>query len=144
MLVLSVIYISVMLYLMLFGRIGTVKINSYTEYLRTHTFIIPLKFIYDYIISIPTDGIYNFRLRNIIGNTVLFIPPGIFLPYFFKKLRSVKKLIPTFAVIIFIIELLQLFTALGTFDIDDILLNCLGAYAGFCIYKKTKDTRLSL
>ena len=33
------------------------------------------------------------------------------------------------------IEIFQLFSAFGAFDVDDILLNCLGASLGFVIYK---------
>lgn len=33
------------------------------------------------------------------------------------------------------IETFQLFSAFGAFDVDDILLNCLGAALGFWIYK---------
>ena len=33
------------------------------------------------------------------------------------------------------IEMFQLFSAFGAFDVDDILLNCLGASLGFGVYR---------
>ena len=33
------------------------------------------------------------------------------------------------------IEVFQLFSAFGAFDVDDILLNCVGAAIGYVIYK---------
>ena len=122
-----------MLYMMLFGRIGTVRYESYIEYIISHISLVPTRFIFDYIGSTEALGIYNFHLRNIIGNTALFVPLGIFLPCVFPKLRKYEKFLLAVIIIISVIELLQLFLTLGSLDIDDLLLNCLGASAGFGI-----------
>ncbi len=132
--VLFAVYVSVMLWMMIFGRIGTVVFDSYKDYLKDHTSFVPLRFVFDYISSVPTDGIYNYRLRNIIGNTVLFMPLGFFLPCLLKKICSLKKLLISVTIIILAIELVQLFFVLGSFDVDDIILNCLGASAGYWLY----------
>ncbi len=132
-------YTAVMLYMMIFGRIGTASNDSYGKYIAGHISLIPFRFIPDYIKSIADEGIYNFRLRNIIGNTFLFIPLGIFLPYFFKKITGMKNLVLATASIIFVIECIQLFFVLGTFDIDDIILNCFGAVCGFFLCKKAQE-----
>lgn len=39
------------------------------------------------------------------------------------------------AIFIFIIEILQLFTRVGSFDIDDFILNMFGAVIGFAVWK---------
>ena len=65
-------------------------------------------------------------------NVVLFIPLGVFLSYIFKGLHSF------FAVIFapFMIEIFQLFAALGVFAGTDLITNLLGGVIGLWIYKK--------
>ena len=70
---------------------------------------------------------------NLAGNIVLFVPLGLFLPYFFPKLRRFGRFIGITAAIIASVELLQWVTLLGSADIDDLILNVLGASAGFAV-----------
>lgn len=128
-------YTLFMLYLMLFGRIGTVSFDSYSQYLSEHFSILPFRFVVDYLKSVPVNGIYNVEMRNIIGNIFLFFPFGILVPTAFGRLRRFGAFIATFALTIAAIELLQLFLALGSLDIDDLLLNCTGAAVGFLVYR---------
>ena len=41
-----------------------------------------------------------------------------------------------------VVELLQLVTRVGIFDVDDLILNLLGAHIGFVLLKRLKGTRL--
>ncbi|MDO5785496.1 MAG: VanZ family protein, partial [Eubacteriales bacterium] len=64
--------------------------------------------------------------RNIVGNIAAFVPIGILIPL----LRRDLSLGTTFFVGLLLsagIELTQYFTGLGSCDIDDIILNVLGA-----------------
>lgn len=74
-------------------------------------------------------------IRNLIGNVFLFFPMGIYLLYFYQKLRNLKTYASFMAIFIFIIENLQLFTRRGSFDIDDFILNMLGAVIGYAVWK---------
>lgn len=74
-------------------------------------------------------------IKNLLGNFVLFLPMGIFLPILFKRLSIFKKYIITIILVLLSIEIIQVITRLGSFDIDDLLLNLLGAILGFSIYK---------
>lgn len=74
-------------------------------------------------------------IKNLLGNFVLFLPMGIFLPILFKRLSIFKKYIITIILVLLLIEIIQVITRLGSFDIDDLLLNLLGAILGFSIYK---------
>ncbi len=81
-------------------------------------------------------------IANLLGNVLAFIPLGIFLPQCRKKCRTfLRVFIASFFLILFI-ELFQLFSAFGAFDIDDILLNMTGSMMGYGIWiflqKKTK------
>ena len=87
---------------------------------------------------------YSDRLNsfeNLVGNVVVFIPFGFLLPYVIDWGRNF--LVMLFHAFIFVvgIEVFQLFSAFGAFDVDDILLNCFGAvlgYFGYLIWEAIK------
>lgn len=81
-------------------------------------------------------GINSFG--NLIGNVVAFIPMGYMLPRIFKP--SEHFLVCMLEIFLFVlgIELFQLFSAFGVFDVDDILLNCVGGFVGFLFFKIVK------
>ena len=80
----------------------------------------------------------KFGLYNIIGNFLMLTPLSILLPLIFDKFRKFKNI---FFVLLFtplIIELSQYLLRLGSFDIDDIILNTGGALMLFLIFNYTK------
>ena len=91
---------------------------------------------------VPFNGLYEYKAGvksltsvalNYLGNIAMFIPLGIFLPVFFKKL----KLWSTVIVGIFFsiaVEALQYALASGYADIDDLIMNTIGAAVGGGIY----------
>lgn len=84
------------------------------------------------------EGVSSFT--NFFGNIILFIPFGIFgeLQNIIKtkdKSNFFKSNIKKIAVFSIFIELLQLITGIGVFDVDDILLNILGGYLGTVLHK---------
>ncbi|WP_145048393.1 VanZ family protein [Paenibacillus xylanexedens] len=70
-------------------------------------------------------------VKNLFGNIVLFIPLGVCIPVLFRKCRSFLKLTVNVILILFAVELTQLVTRVGTFDVDDIILNTVGAWIGY-------------
>lgn len=82
---------------------------------------------------------YNFSidyiLVNLIGNVAALMPLGLLLP---MRFSSAKKWFPftlmTIAVVVFI-EVVQFVFNVGALDIDDLILNVLGAELIFVIYK---------
>lgn len=77
-------------------------------------------------------------LKNIIGNMFMLVPFSFLLMLLNDKYKSILKqtiiILPT----IIIIEVLQAATYTGTFDIDDIILNYLGAVIFIILLGKTK------
>lgn len=71
--------------------------------------------------------------RNIVGNIIMFIPFGFFTSYYLKLNK--KRYIFYLALIVsVIIELIQL--KIGrAFDIDDIILNMVGSFIGYFLYR---------
>ena len=71
-------------------------------------------------------------IKNVVGNTIMFMPCGFFIGYFLKPNKK------TIAVILSLIASLTIEitqSKIGrVFDIDDILLNVLGGFVGFYIY----------
>ena len=78
-------------------------------------------------------GFENFVV-NILGNVIAFAPFGFLLPILKKSYRHF--LVITFLSLVFSlsIELIQLTTRVGIFDVDDILLNTVGGVLGYIIF----------
>lgn len=83
------------------------------------------------------NGIVSFKSFsiNIIGNFLAFMPYGLFLPLMFKSMRKYYKFLITMIIIVTLIELLQFVTMSGSCDIDDLILNVLGASIIYFILK---------
>ena len=75
---------------------------------------------------------------NIIGNTAMFIPTGIIVPFLYPKCKSFKKTVLTGFLISFTIEIIQLPFAVRCSDVDDLILNTAGCIMGYGIYALTK------
>lgn len=78
-------------------------------------------------------GFENFVV-NILGNVIAFAPYGFLLPILKKSYRNFFVI--TFLSMFFSlsIELIQLTTRVGIFDVDDILLNTIGGVLGYIIF----------
>ena len=72
---------------------------------------------------------------NLGGNIIMFIPLGFLLPKVFPKLSSLPRVLLTTAIIITIVEIIQLFTLVGSCDIDDLILNVIGSAMGYWFHK---------
>lgn len=81
-------------------------------------------------------------VQNIVGNILLFLPLGGLLPLVSKNFRSLKKVMLVALISSVGIEVAQLlFGLLGSVrssDIDDVLLNTMGAFLGFIVYTMVK------
>lgn len=76
---------------------------------------------------------------NLIGNILVFIPYGFLLPQVYPICGKWWRVFYCAVGFVMCIELFQLFSAFGAFDVDDILLNASGAmigYGAFCIKKE--------
>jgi len=87
--------------------------------------------------GIDSLSIFNpFSSTNLIGNVLAFIPLGVFIP---KLLRSGEALF--IKVFLFSLtlslcfEVTQLLLFMGTFDVDDLILNTLGGIAGYLAFR---------
>lgn len=134
---LFVLYLALMLWL-LFGRSpGWTAGLTYREILRNNISLKPFYTIDNYLNVIknyPESSYFTQCIIELAGNILLFIPAGWLLPRLFKAMRKFFPFLLTCALSIVFVESLQLFTLLGRFDVDDIILNISGMLIGYIIY----------
>ena len=83
-------------------------------------------------------------LKNVIGNTAMFIPLGIVWPSVYKGLDSHRKVISSGIGVSLCIEILQLPFYDRVSDIDDLLLNLLGFIIGYLLYLLVKSLKKNI
>lgn len=87
-------------------------------------------------------GINSRNDAYILENILLFVPYGVLIQMYFKKQRGVVLSLISGFFTSLVIELLQLVTRRGIFQIDDIITNTLGCVIGFVIFKCFKFIRV--
>ena len=78
----------------------------------------------------------KYFIWNVLGNIFIFVPFGFFMSMYLNSKKLTFPIIVTFITSL-TIEVVQRFIG-RSFDIDDIILNCLGGALGFIIYKILK------
>lgn len=71
---------------------------------------------------------------NLVGNVVAFLPFGFFLPVMHPKCRSFLYTVFFSFEFSLIVETIQLISKVGSFDVDDLLLNSIGGAIGCLIF----------
>ena len=71
---------------------------------------------------------------NIFGNVIGFIPYGFILPVITHRCRNGFFIILSGFALSLTVETIQLVTRSGCFDVDDLILNTLGAAMGYLIF----------
>ncbi|HJC06311.1 MAG TPA: VanZ family protein [Candidatus Enterocloster excrementipullorum] len=137
--VLFLMYLCLLAYFMFFsesfGRTDTDRGYAYN--------LVPLKEITRYFRYYRTLGMPLF-LINIVGNMVAFMPFGFFLPIISRRSRKWYNTVSFGLIFSLILETLQLIFKVGSFDVDDMLLNTVGAGLGFLVYRTVQRTRVKM
>lgn len=71
---------------------------------------------------------------NLVGNILVFIPYGFVLPKAYPRCGKWWRTFYCAVGFVMCVELFQLFSAFGAFDVDDILLNVSGAMIGYSLF----------
>ena len=122
----------------IWGRNGVNLVNAninYKQYFENTVNLVPFKTIMMYFKQF--DSMYDTRtvLLNLLGNIIALMPMAFFLPLLFKKQNKFRNFLLTTTGIILLIEVLQLITSSGRFDVDDLILNLSGALILYGIIK---------
>lgn len=71
---------------------------------------------------------------NTFGNVLAFLPFGFFLPVVIRRRIGLPVSLLTGFLFSLTIEMTQLVTMIGSFDVDDIFLNTIGAGLGYVLF----------
>lgn len=131
----------------LWGRNGSGIFNWTKEglntYLENSVNLIPFKTIIGYVQAMFTSLQNTSTIfLNLFGNIVCLMPLALFIPILFKKINNTKKFLIIILCVTLGIELLQFITYTGSCDIDDIILNTLGALIMYKIINITDINNL--
>ncbi len=126
----AVIYIALLLYFLFFSE-------HYGRNIRSESYRYNLKPFEEIgrFIKYRNAFTLEFFLVNMVGNVVAFMPFGFFLPIISGKFEKFYLAIFLTAFFSLMIESLQLATRVGSFDVDDIILNTTGGLLGYIIFK---------
>lgn len=72
---------------------------------------------------------------NLLGNVAGFIPFGVALPFLSKKKKNIVFITLLTFEFSLLIEVIQLISKAGCFDVDDLILNTTGGMLGYLLYK---------
>jgi hypothetical protein len=117
-------YFILLVAILFFGRSST----------STGINFVPFKTIISYLIN---DINVSLTISNLLGNLFLLMPLGIMLK---TKIKSLKLYILTCVILLFSVELIQLIFKVGSFDIDDMILNSFGLLIGYLVYQYKQKT----
>ena len=100
--------------------------------------LIPFRVFPETYKAVFVNHYFNYFLINFLGNIIMFMPIGFFVPLLWENISMKKAVLIGFAAS-FTIEVLQIPLARGT-DIDDLWLNTLGTLFGFLIFQLLRKT----
>ena len=81
---------------------------------------------------------------NLVGNVLVFIPFGFLLPKAYPVCGRWWRVLYCAVGFVMCIELFQLFSAFGAFDVDDILLNVFGSVIGYSIFAAVRKLKIRI
>lgn len=87
--------------------------------------------------AVLSSGMDMYAILNIVGNAILLVPFGFFFPLLSQKKYSLWQTALSGLLISLLIECSQLFLGRGT-DVDDLILNTLGAVLGYIVFQLFK------
>jgi glycopeptide antibiotics resistance protein len=125
-------YIVFLIKLLFLSRISLLEMFNSQRTLNRSINLIPFYSIKEYILG-GSATIKKFAFSNVVGNIVILIPLGTYLSLFKKDKRVITNLLFIFFVSLSV-EITQGLLGIGTSDIDDIILNCLGGWIGILGY----------
>ena len=131
-------YVLWMLWLLFGQRMGQSSSATYWQRLQANLNLQPMDtlrrfwWVLQYSEN-PTQ--IRHAIINLGGNVVMFLPLGGLTPMIWPRLQKFWRHGITMVMIIAVIELVQLFTLLGSCDVDDLILNLVGTTLGFFLWK---------
>lgn len=108
----------------------------------TQTNFVPFQTIKRYVDALSRNVIPKTSVMNLLGNAVLMAPMAFFLPCLFPSTRRFWKFLLLMMAFLAAMEALQLALCIGICDVDDLILNLLGALIVYIIVSLPFVTRM--
>jgi glycopeptide antibiotics resistance protein len=128
--VLFILYLGFLFYLLFFAEGYGRKIDVDQGYRYNFEFLREIKRFWVYRKQLGFHAVFV----NIAGNVAAFVPFGLILPVIGRHFRSMWKVTGLGLLLSLSVELLQLVTKVGCCDVDDLLLNTIGALTGYLVF----------
>lgn len=123
--ILFVYYLYILSMLLFFGGLFQIYRTYQGEFQ-----LVPFHTIDSYISFYRATG-SHISLHNLLGNVIIMMPFGYFMPTLFSKMENFALFIPFAGLLSISVEFIQWKTGTGIGDIDDSILNFLGAVIAF-------------
>ena len=127
--VLFLLYLALLSYLMFFsedfGRTNPDRGYAYN--------LVPFKEISRFVTYYDILGM-EALIINLVGNVAAFMPFGFFMPVVSRRSRGPVRIILLGFGFSLMLETIQLVFRVGSFDVDDILLNTIGGMLGYIVF----------
>ena len=101
--------------------------------------LVPFKEIERFWIYREELGIHSFL--NLAGNILGFMPAGFFIPMLWEERKGFWFTVCVTFEMSLLLEILQLIFRVGSFDVDDLILNTLGGILGYLLLKMVEKWR---
>lgn len=101
--------------------------------------LVPFKEIERFWIYRQELGVHSFF--NLAGNILGFMPAGFFIPMLWEEKKGFLFTVSVTFQMSLTVEVLQLLFRVGSFDVDDLILNTLGGILGYFLLKKIERWR---
>ena len=125
---LFVLYILFLVYFLCFAEwYGRIGVSS--EYRYNLELFKEIKRFVEYREELGAFAVFT----NLLGNILIFVPYGFFVSMASKSRGFFKTFFYSF-ILSLGVEFFQLFTKVGSFDVDDLLLNTVGGLLGYIIF----------
>ncbi|MDF2646795.1 MAG: hypothetical protein K0Q73_2600 [Paenibacillus sp.] len=99
--------------------------------------VVPFRTIGMYVLHVDSFSTRTWVI-NLFGNIGVFMPYGFLLPYLFRSAKRYGTFLLYFGCPLVGLELLQMLLRVGSFDVDDVILNLLGASISFVLFAAAK------
>jgi glycopeptide antibiotics resistance protein len=122
-------YTGCLLYWMFLGFGRSVHTTGHLDYN-----VVPFRTIGLYVLHFDSFTTRSWVI-NLFGNVGVFMPYGLLLPYLFPLAMRYRMFLLLFGCPLLGLELLQMLLRVGSFDVDDVILNVLGASIAFILIR---------
>ena len=137
---LFVLYVLLLLYFLFFSE-GYGRVAEAQQVYRYNLVpLVEIRRFWIYRKQLGTFAVFS----NIFGNVIGFLPFGFILPVIFRRMNSGFLICISGFLLSLTLEVIQLVTKVGCFDVDDMILNTLGAAFGYVLFRICNQIRMKV